>query len=71
AGGLMAYGPDQAAMYRRTADFVAKLLKGASPADLPVEQAAKFKLVINLKMAKVLGVALPQTILARADEVIE
>src|SRR5215471_9489755 len=71
AGGLMAYGPDQAAMYRRTADFVAKLLKGASPADLPVEQAAKFQLVINLKTAKVLGVALPQTILARADEVIE
>jgi len=71
AGGLMAYGVDQAAMYRRTAYFVAKILKGAKPADLPVEQATKFQLVVNLKTAKAIGIALPASILARADEVIE
>jgi len=71
AGGLMAYGPDTAYMWQRAGALVAKILKGARPADLPVEQADRFHLVINLKTAKALGLSIPQSILIRADEVIQ
>ena len=71
SGGLMSYGPDRPDQYHRTAVFVDKLLKGANPADLPVEQPTKFALFINSKTAKGLGVELPQSLLLRADEVIE
>ncbi|HTS54722.1 MAG TPA: ABC transporter substrate-binding protein [Burkholderiales bacterium] len=70
AGALMSYGTDAADIYRRTAYYVDRLLKGAKPAELPVEQVSKFKLAVNLKTAKALGVRLPESILLRADEVI-
>jgi ABC-type uncharacterized transport system substrate-binding protein len=71
AGGLISYGPDLLALARRGAHYVDRILKGAKPAELPIEQPSKFLLAINLKTAKSLGVEIPTSLLARADEVFE
>jgi putative ABC transport system substrate-binding protein len=70
AGGLIAYAADMAVMFRRAADYVDKIAKGAKPSELPIEQPTQYLLVVNLKTAKALGLTIPESILLRADEVI-
>jgi putative ABC transport system substrate-binding protein len=71
AGGLLSYGPDRGDIFHRSASYVDRILRGAKPADLPVQLPVKFEMAVNLKTAKALGLTVPQSILLRADEVIE